>query len=240
MGNSQDGQDLTDLSEMTITLNHSSYTYTGQVIKLAVTVLNEAGEKLEEDTDYTVTYDSGCKDVGTYYITITGKTDYTGTVTASFEITAQKLSASNVTLSFSSKTYTGSAMSATVTGKNAAGTTLTEKTDYTVSKPSGRKNAGTYTYTIAGIGNYTGTVSITGTGNYTGTITKTFKILPKKGTISSLKSAARKKMTVKWKKVSGSVTKYQVRYRMKGTSKWTTKTYSASTKSKTIAGLKPW
>ena len=148
MGNSQDGQDLTDLSEMMITLNHSSYTYTGQVIKPSVTVLNEAGEKLEEDTDYTVTYDSGCKDVGTYYITITGKTDYTGTVTASF------------------------------------------------------------------------------------------KILPKKGTISSLKSAARKKMTVRWKKVSGSVTKYQVRYRVKGTSKWTTKTYSASTKSKTIAGLK--
>ena len=43
--------------------------------------------------------------------------------------------------------------------KNYAGEKLTEGTDYTVTVPEGRKTPGTYTYTITGIGLYSGTVS---------------------------------------------------------------------------------
>ena len=299
------------IKDASISLSATSYTYDGDDKKPSPTVaLNNV--ELIKGTDYTVSYADNTN-AGTATVTIAGAGNYTGTAETEFEIKAQELSSSNVSLSYTSKTYTGSAFSPTVTVKNSAGTTLEEETDYVVTTPSGRKNAGTYTYTITGTKNYTGavkktltikpvsiktycasctlsttsytysgsakkpsvtlkvkvngktktlskvssssssgytvsyknntkigkaTVTITGTGNYTGTITKYFKIYPKKGTISSLKSSAKKKMTVKWKTISGSVTKYQVRYRVKGTSKWTTKTYSSSTKSKTITGLK--
>ena len=178
---------------------------------------------------------SGRKNAGTYTYTITGTGNYKGTVTKTLTIKAVSIKTSSsayvsCALSYTSYTYSGSAKKPSVTLKvkvNGSTKTLSKSSSsgYTVSYKNNTK-----------IGK--ATVTITGTGNYTGTITKTFKILPKKGTISSLKSSAKKKMTVKWKTISGSVTKYQVRYRVKGTSAWTTKTCSSSTKSKTITGLK--
>jgi len=67
----------------------------------------------------------------------------------------------------------------------------------------------------------------------------TFKILPSKNSISKITAGA-KKMTVKWKKVSAAqkITKYQIRYKVKGTSKWVTKTFAASKSSAVIKKLK--
>ena len=73
---------------------------------------------------------------------------------------------------------------------------LKEGTDYTVSYQN-NTNIGT------------ATVTITGKGNYTGTITKTFKIVPKKVTIKSVKNSKKKSAKITWTKDS-SVTGYEV------------------------------
>lgn len=64
-----------------------------------------------------------------------------------------------VTLSNSTYAYDGTAKNPTVTVKDAEGKTLVKDTDYTVTVPSGRTKAGTYTYTVNFIGNYEGTMS---------------------------------------------------------------------------------
>lgn len=74
-------------------------------------------------------------------------------------------------VSAASATYTGEALTPAVTVQSAAGRTLNENADYTVSY-SDNVNAGT------------GTVTVTGKGNYTGTKEAVFTILPK--TISSV------------------------------------------------------
>ena len=84
-----------------------------------------------------------------------------------------------------------------------------------------------------------GTIKITGKGNFTGSKSITFKIVPKSNKISKI-TASKKQMKVKWRKASKAqkITKYQVRYRIKGTTKWKTKTYKASASTATIKGLK--
>jgi hypothetical protein len=63
---------------------------------------------------------------------------------------------------------------------------------------------------------------------------------PKTPDKTSLKEITpqKKKMTVTWKKVSG-VSKYQIQYRVKGSSKWKSQTVAASKSSVTIKNLKP-
>jgi hypothetical protein len=83
------------------------------------------------------------------------------------------------------------------------------------------------------------TVTVTGKGKYTGTRTATFKIVPKKISITKL-TAGKKKIKATWKKTAAAqkITKYQVRYRMKGTVKWKTRTVSAKSKILTVKKLK--
>ena len=160
-------------------------------------------------------------------MTVTGTGNYTGSVKKSFTIKQQALSSSRISLSYTSVAYSGSSKTPTVTVKNSAGTKLTKNTDYTISySKSTRKAIGKYTITMKGKGNYSGSIS------------KTYKIIPKKMTVKSAKSSSKKKLTVKWTKISGSVTKYQIRYRVKGTSAWKTKTVSSSKSSYTLSGLK--
>ena len=155
-----------DVSECTVTLSKTSYTYNGKVQKPTVTVKNASGTKLSEGGSYTVTYASGCKSAGTYKVTIKMKGNYEGTVTKTFKIAPQDVSKCTVTLSKTSYTYNGKVQKPTVTVKNAAGTKLSEGGSYTVTYATGCKSAGTYKVTIKM------------KGNYTGTVTKTFKIAP--------------------------------------------------------------
>jgi len=84
-----------------------------------------------------------------------------------------------------------------------------------------------------------GTITLTGKGNFTGTKTITFNIVPKANKVSKI-TAGKKQMKVTWSKVSSAqkITKYQVRYRVKGTTAWKTKTYAASKASAAIKSLK--
>lgn len=97
----------------------------------------------------------------------------------------------------SSKTYTGKSIKPSLTVKDGS-KKLKNGTDYKVTYKN-NKNIGK------------ATVTVTGKGKYSGTKKLTFKILPKKTTISSAKSTKRKTITVKWKKDT-KVTGYVIQY----------------------------
>ena len=106
------------------------------------------------------------------------------------------------------------------------GVRFTIKSHSTIKKYGKNKNIGK------------GTIQITGKSNFTGTKTITFKIVPPKNSISKI-TVAKKQMKVTWKQVSATqkITKYEVRYRVKGTSKWKTKSFAASASSAIIKSL---
>ncbi len=147
------------LSASGVTLSWTSKAYNSAVQKPTVTVKNTAGTTLTEGTSYTVSYSAESKVPGTYTVTVTGKGRYSGTVTKEYKITKQPLAASRITLSWTSKAYNSSVQKPTVTVKNAAGTTLTEGTSYTVSYSAESKAPGTYTVTVTGKGSFSGSVT---------------------------------------------------------------------------------
>ena len=147
-----------------VTLTKTQFTYNGAAQKPTVTVKNAAGTVLTLNSSYTLTWSGNCIDTGTYTVTVTGTGNYTGTVTKQFTVTAppkETLIAANVTLSKTSFAFNGSAQKPTVTVKNAAGTKLTLDRSYTVSWSGDATLPGTYTVTVTGAGNYTGTVKKT-------------------------------------------------------------------------------
>ena len=69
----------------TVILSKYSYTYDGKVHKPAVTVYDSNYNKVSS-ADYTVTYGTGCKAVGYYYVTVKSKTDDTDWNSAEFSV----------------------------------------------------------------------------------------------------------------------------------------------------------
>ncbi|MBR3975680.1 MAG: RICIN domain-containing protein [Clostridia bacterium] len=155
-----------NISTCTVKLSATSLTYNAKTRTPTVTVTNSYGTKLTKDKHYTVTYDTGRRNVGTYNVKVTMKGNYTGTKTLSFKIKPMDISKCTVKLSATSLTYNGNTRTPTITVTNANGVKLTKDTHYTVTYASGRKNVGTYN------------VKVTMKGNYTGTKTLSFKIKP--------------------------------------------------------------
>lgn len=150
--------------------------------------------------------------------------DYTLTVSANFEeLESSVKDISTLTFSkISDKSYTGKALKPAVTIKDGD-KKLVSGTDYTVSYKNNTK-----------IG--TATVTITGKGDYTGTKVLTFKIVPKKTTLS-IKENSTSKVTLSWKKSAGAAG-YQIYYSTNGGSyKKLTTVKSAATLSKVISKL---
>ncbi|WP_195220687.1 Ig-like domain-containing protein [Ruminococcus bicirculans (ex Wegman et al. 2014)] len=180
------------ISKASVTLSTSTYAYDGKAKTPYVTV-KVGGKTLKKDTDYTVSYSNNTK-VGTAKVTITGKGNYTGSVSKTYSI---KNNFKKATVSgISNKSYTGKNITQSITVKYN-GKTLKNGTDYTVSY-SNNKNIGT------------AAVKIAGKGSYTGTITKTFKINPAKQAIQKL-TAKSKAFFVDWAQ-KGSATGYEIQY----------------------------
>ena len=180
------------ISKASVTLSTSTYAYDGKAKTPSVTV-KVGGKTLKNDTDYTVSYSNNTK-VGTAKVTITGKGNYTGSVSKTYII---KNNFKKATVSgISTKAFTGKNITQSITVKYN-GKTLKKGTDYTVSY-SNNKNIGT------------ATVKITGKGSYTGTVTKTFKINPAKQEIQKL-TAKSKAFFVDWAQ-KGSATGYEIQY----------------------------
>ena len=88
------------------------------------------------------------------------------------------MTSDDITIDIPSQTWTGSELTPVITVKDGE-TELTKNTDYTVTAPSGTiQDAGDYTYTISGVGNYSGEKAAT------------FTIIPKAVTNDGITIAA--------------------------------------------------
>lgn len=101
-------------------------------------------------------------------------------------------------LSTTKYTYNGKVKTPSLTVKAANGKTISSS-NYTVTKSSGRKNVGKYTYKIVFKGNYSGTKSVS------------FVINPKSTSVSKLKATS-KGFKATWKKQSTQTSGYQIQY----------------------------
>ena len=136
----------------------SDQTYTGSQIKPNLTV--KWGDiTLQATKDYTASYSKNTA-VGTASVTITGTGNYSGSLSANFNIVARNISdySWTVSLSQSSYTYTGSAIKPEPVVKNGSNT-LTKDTDYTLSYSSNVVDVGSKVITIKAIGSWTGSMT---------------------------------------------------------------------------------
>lgn len=138
-------------------IDDNGYTYTGEAIKPVVRVYDHK-KLLKEKTDYTISYKNNTK-AGEATITVTGKGNYSGKDTATFKILPVDISGDDVYamdfyVKFSKKAQKP------VPALYYLGMKLKNKKDFTVeySNASGvYLQAGEYSVTITGTGNYTGT-----------------------------------------------------------------------------------
>lgn len=150
------------LTEEMVKLDSLEFVYNATVRKPVVTVEDEG---IITANDYIVT-NSGGKDYGTYSVVITGKNNYTGTITKQFTIRQRDIAGGKVVLNeLTSYVYDGKAKNPGVR-EVIVGNNIVPVDNYTVTT-SANINVGTVT------------VTVTAHGNYTGTAQATFKILPK-------------------------------------------------------------
>ena len=148
-----------DITEASVTA--AVQTYDGGPLTPALTVsLN--GKTLAAGADYEAGYSSNIN-AGTAAVTVTGKGNYTGNTSGSFEILPADISEAVVS-DLSPVVYTGQAITPEPTVRKA-GTELKNGEDYDLTA-SNNVAAGEASLTL------------TGKGNYTGTLTRTFTIKP--------------------------------------------------------------
>ncbi|MCD8191107.1 MAG: S8 family serine peptidase [Clostridiales bacterium] len=197
-----------DLSAFAVSLAPTSYTYDGKTKTPVVTVQDEDGRPLTEDTDFTVSYDDNVN-AGTATVTVTGIGNYTGTVTADFTINKAK---QTVTASVNS--------SSVVVGKTAQ---ITASAQGTLSYKSGNTAVATVNnsgkVTAVGAGTATITVTAAATDNYlAGSATLTVTVQFATPTLTGVSNTS-SGVKITWKAVSGAA-KYQV-LRKTGSGSWT-------------------
>ncbi len=135
-----------------IKLNKTAYTYNGKAQKPSVTVKDSKGKTLKKGTDYTVSYSSGCKNVGRYTVKVTLKGNYSGTKSLTYNINPKGTSVSKVTAAKKSFKVTWKKQATQTTGyqvqystsskfKNAKTVTISKNktTSKSVSKLSAKK-----------------------------------------------------------------------------------------------------
>lgn len=181
-------------------------TYTGAAQTAEVTSVIVGDRVLTAGVDYTVET-KRATNAGTVKVTVTGKGNYTGTTTGNFVINARNLTRATVT-GIKDRIYTSkpigqpSSLKVVLDGK-----TLRRNVDYTLRFTNCTK-IGEASFTVVGKGNYTGT-----------TAARTYRIYPKKGTISALKAGSRR-FAVTAKRQGGGI-QYQVQYRLKSSKNYT-------------------
>ena len=151
-----------EITDDTVSVDAADISFNGKEQRPTVSVATESGI-LTEGEDYTVDYSNNIK-AGTATVTVTGLGAYTGTVVKTFEIKEATLPIDGATVSAVSDTsYTGLEQTPEPTVE-LEGNTLVKDTDYTIAYEN-NLNAGEATLTIAGIGDYEGTITRTWTIN---------------------------------------------------------------------------
>ena len=124
----------TSITDDMVTLSASSFTYNGSDQKPAVSVTG-----LTEGTDYTVSFaESAWKEVGTYSVSVSGKSKYQGTITKTFTIISADGSLTPPT-GKSGLVYTGAAQDLITAGSSTTGTMQysLDGTNYSTAIPQG-------------------------------------------------------------------------------------------------------
>lgn len=131
--------------------------YTGEPLTPKPT-LTYGGRTLVEGTDYTLAYSNNVK-LGTATITITGKGNFEGTTTTTFEIVRKTVDISLATISpIADQVYTGEPLYPMPT-LTYGGRTLVDGKDYTLAHEN-NTNVGYATIVIAGRGEFEGFVEV--------------------------------------------------------------------------------
>lgn len=134
--------DPISVSDAQVSLETREFEYSGSEQTPGVTV--QLGEKtLRETDDYTLDYAGSTTHAGTVTITITGRGNYSGSITDTYTIVPAELSVDSVTLA--QKTYDGTTAASVKTLRLSGivpGETLEEGTDYTVSAAYDGADAG--------------------------------------------------------------------------------------------------
>ena len=151
-----------DISSCTMSLPTATQYFRGTRIKPVLTV-KDGETTLKAGTDYTATYTNNLS-VGTATITITGKGNYKGTVTKTFDVVQRSINNCTVELDAQSYNFTGTRIKPSV--KVYCNGTEMYSGNYTIAY-SNNLSAGM------------ATITLTGKKNLKGTVTKTFKINPK-------------------------------------------------------------
>ena len=223
-----------NLSNATVTTTPATYAYDGRIKQPAVTV--KIGYVTVPASDYIVTYSNNLK-VGTATATVTAKTygKSMGSNMAYFTITGKDGVITPEYAEFSKKTTKSNPFAIKIVSNTTDGIGYS----YVSSDTSVATVSANGTVTPVGCGRTVITITTTGNRAYNpATATVTVTVKPTKGIISSLKSTAKGKLTVRYKKQSPNADYYQIRYGRAGD--YTTKTIkntSARTGKSTIKGL---
>ena len=131
------------LSNVNVTLSPASAVYNGTAQKPAVTISG-----LIEGVDYTVAYTGDFTNAGKHTVTVTGKGNYTGTVTKEYAISKADVPAGNLAYTPPADLlYTGQSKTAAVTVNNLTGigtVTVKYKKDNSGDLLAEAKEPGTY------------------------------------------------------------------------------------------------
>ena len=200
----------TSISSCTISLPTATQYFRGTRIRPVVTI-KDGNKVLKSGTDYTISYTNNLS-VGKATVTITGKGDYTGTVTKNFDIVQRSIGNCDVELGATNYYFNGTRIKPSV--KVYCNGTEMYNGNYTVAY-SNNLSAGT------------ATITLTGKKNLKGTVTKTFKINPRNianCTVELTKNSANKYQPTVTVKI-GSTSVYNGNYTVK---------YVASADKKTV------
>lgn len=165
-----------DLSSGALTLSPTSVMYTGSAQSVGTTVILD-GVTLVNNTDYTTAYTNNTA-VGTATATITGKANYTGSLSKTFIINGD-IEDAVITLGTTSYVYDGNAKQPLVVVDYGGNTLTGGGTHYTV-EYANNINVGTASVTITGVAPYLNSktinfaitnATITGTITQSGTLT---------------------------------------------------------------------
>ncbi len=153
------------ISKASVKFDAKSYEYndvTGLTVPNEITV-KVGTEELIEGEDYTIAYTNNTS-VGKATAVITGIGEYSGVKKATYQITGQKLKATDFEMLYTDIWYSYYAVK--LSNGEHYNTSLREGIDYMVSTAKTIENVGTYKVTFKGI------------GGYTGSVTKTIKVKP--------------------------------------------------------------
>lgn len=192
----------------TVTLSQTEYVYTGMPKKPTATVIDSAGNEIDS-SNYTISYQKGRIEVGTYIITIKFKgAFYSGSVEREIHINkaVQKFSGGGCTKRIGDGAFTLTSVKRT-------------KGDGVLSYKSSNTKVATISskgkVTIKSVGKTTITITAAETDSYKETIKKvTVTVKPVAMSMNSLKSNKKGNFTAYWTK-NKAITAYQIQYSTK-------------------------